>query len=288
MVESAQPEDHPFRISEELAHATWIDPSTCVSEIGRPRGRRDLEHSLLLQRAEGRQRGEPQQERPAARRRDRRRAAAAWPTLTGARPSSATSWPSATSTANRPKRPRPRYGGKPEIYQDYRKLLERKDIDVIVNGTPDHWHTAVNIAACQAGKDVYAEKPLTLTIDEGKLLCKVVEETGRIVQVGTQQRSEQAVPDGRRAGPQRADRQAAAGLGRAAVLQHQGRAVRHRSRCRREARLGPLPGPGPGARRTASSGRTPISAGGTSTPAASSPTGATTTWTSPTGAWTAS
>ena len=80
--------------------------------------------------------------------------------------------------------------GKADVYKDYRKLLERKDIDVIVNGTPDHWHTAVNIAACQAGKDVYTEKPLTLTIDEGKLLRNVVEETGRVVQVGTQQRSE--------------------------------------------------------------------------------------------------
>jgi myo-inositol 2-dehydrogenase/D-chiro-inositol 1-dehydrogenase len=84
-----------------------------------------------------------------------------------------------------------RYGGKPDMYEDYRKLLERKDVDVIINGTPDHWHTAVNVAACRAGKDVYTEKPLTLTIDEGKLLCKVVEQTGAIVQVGTQQRSEQ-------------------------------------------------------------------------------------------------
>jgi myo-inositol 2-dehydrogenase/D-chiro-inositol 1-dehydrogenase len=82
------------------------------------------------------------------------------------------------------------FGGKPEIYTDYRKLLERKDLEVITNGTPDHWHTAVNIAACKAGKDVYTEKPMTLTIDEGKLLRKVVQETGRIVQVGTQQRSE--------------------------------------------------------------------------------------------------
>lgn len=81
--------------------------------------------------------------------------------------------------------------GKPDICTDYRQLLDRKDIDVIVNGTPDHWHTAVNVAACQAGKDVYAEKPLTLTIEEGKLLCRVVQHTGRIVQVGTQQRSTQ-------------------------------------------------------------------------------------------------
>ena len=82
------------------------------------------------------------------------------------------------------------FGDKPETYDDYRKLLERDDIDVITNGTPDHWHTAVNVAACKAGKDVYTEKPMTLTIDEGKVLRKVVEETGRIVQVGTQQRSE--------------------------------------------------------------------------------------------------
>ncbi|NLS91199.1 MAG: Gfo/Idh/MocA family oxidoreductase [Planctomycetaceae bacterium] len=81
-------------------------------------------------------------------------------------------------------------GGKAAVFQDYRKLLEtRPDIDVIINGTPDHWHTAVNVAACRAGKDIYTEKPLTLTIEEGKILRQVVRETGRIVQVGTQQRS---------------------------------------------------------------------------------------------------
>lgn len=76
-----------------------------------------------------------------------------------------------------------------DVYQDYRRLLDRNDVDVIINGTPDHWHTLVNVSACQAGKDVYTEKPLTLTIDEGKILRRVVESTGRIVQVGTQQRS---------------------------------------------------------------------------------------------------
>ncbi len=81
-------------------------------------------------------------------------------------------------------------GGKADVYQDYRKLLERKDIDLITNGTPDHWHTAINVAACKSGRDVFAEKPLTLTIDEGKHLCDVVEETGRIVQVDTLQRSD--------------------------------------------------------------------------------------------------
>jgi len=92
--------------------------------------------------------------------------------------------------ANHAQRAKAAFGGKPDVYEDYRKLLERKDIDVITNGTPDHWHTAINIAACKAGKDVYTEKPLTLTIDEGKLFSQVVQQTGRIVQVGTQQRSE--------------------------------------------------------------------------------------------------
>jgi myo-inositol 2-dehydrogenase / D-chiro-inositol 1-dehydrogenase len=82
------------------------------------------------------------------------------------------------------------FGGKPAIYDDYRELLAHPGIDVVTNGTPDHWHTAINIAALKAKKDVYGEKPLTLTIDEGKLLCKTVEETGGIFQVGTMQRSD--------------------------------------------------------------------------------------------------
>lgn len=81
-------------------------------------------------------------------------------------------------------------GGKADLYQDYRKLLERDDIDAVINGTPDHWHTAVCVDTCRAGKDIYTEKPLTLTIDEGKIMRRVVNETGRVVQVGTQQRSD--------------------------------------------------------------------------------------------------
>jgi predicted dehydrogenase len=77
-----------------------------------------------------------------------------------------------------------------EIYQDYRHLLDRKDIDVVIQGAPDHWHTKINIDALQAGKDVYGEKPLTLTIEEAKQLRRVVAETGRVFQTGTQQRSE--------------------------------------------------------------------------------------------------
>ncbi len=82
------------------------------------------------------------------------------------------------------------FEGKSAVYQDYRKILDRPDVDVVINATPDHWHTLINVAACKAEKDVYTEKPLTLTIDEGKLLCRVVKQTGRVVQVGTQQRSE--------------------------------------------------------------------------------------------------
>ncbi|MFK8112435.1 MAG: Gfo/Idh/MocA family oxidoreductase [Rubripirellula sp.] len=80
-------------------------------------------------------------------------------------------------------------GGKAKVYEDYRPMLDRDDIDVIHVATPDHWHTKPLIEAMLAGKDVYCEKPLTLTIDEGKLIRKVQKETGRIVQVGTQQRS---------------------------------------------------------------------------------------------------
>lgn len=77
-----------------------------------------------------------------------------------------------------------------DVYEDYRKILDRKDIDVVTIVTPDHWHTKIAIEAMKAGKDVYCEKPLTLTIEEGKQIRKVLEETGRVFQVGTQQRSE--------------------------------------------------------------------------------------------------
>lgn len=80
-------------------------------------------------------------------------------------------------------------GGKADMYDDYRKILERDDIKILHIATPDHWHTKPLIEAMLAGKDVYCEKPLTLTIDEGKKIRKVQKDTGRIVQVGTQQRS---------------------------------------------------------------------------------------------------
>ncbi len=86
-------------------------------------------------------------------------------------------------------------GGKAEMFEDYRRVLDNKKIDVVTIVTTDHWHTKIAIEAMQAGKDVYCEKPLTLTIDEGKLINKVQKATGRVFQVGTQQRSEMSGKD---------------------------------------------------------------------------------------------
>ena len=74
-------------------------------------------------------------------------------------------------------------------YNDFRDLLARDDIDAVVVGTPDHWHVPISIAAVRAGKDVYCEKPLTLTIAEGRILANEVKRYGRILQTGSQQRS---------------------------------------------------------------------------------------------------
>lgn len=82
------------------------------------------------------------------------------------------------------------FDGKLSLYRDYRELFEKEKPDVVTIGTPDHWHVPISIAALRAGCDVYCEKPLTLTIEEGIQIRKVVEETGKVFQVGTQQRSE--------------------------------------------------------------------------------------------------
>jgi predicted dehydrogenase len=74
-------------------------------------------------------------------------------------------------------------------YVDYRELMERNDIDAVVIGTPDHWHVPITVAAVQAGKDVYCEKPVTHTLEEGAPLIKAVRDNKRVVQTGTQQRS---------------------------------------------------------------------------------------------------
>ena len=81
-------------------------------------------------------------------------------------------------------------GKTPEVYTDFRKVMLRDDIHIIVNGTPDHWHTLVNLAAAKARKDIYSEKPLTLTVDEGKRLVQAVRDNKVVLQTGTQQRSD--------------------------------------------------------------------------------------------------
>jgi predicted dehydrogenase len=75
-------------------------------------------------------------------------------------------------------------------YSDYRNLLDNKDIDAVVISTPDHWHALITVDACLAGKDVYCEKPLSLTIADGQVMVKTARKMGRIVQTGSQQRSD--------------------------------------------------------------------------------------------------
>lgn len=80
-------------------------------------------------------------------------------------------------------------GKKPDGYQDFRRVLDRSDIDAIITPTPDHWHPLITILGCEAGKDVYVEKPVCTTIAEGRAMVNAARRYGRIVQVGTQQRS---------------------------------------------------------------------------------------------------
>jgi predicted dehydrogenase len=75
------------------------------------------------------------------------------------------------------------------VTRDFRRVIERPDIDAVVVATPDHWHALVTVMACEAGKDVYVEKPLSLSIGEGRVMVDVARRTNRVVQMGTQQRS---------------------------------------------------------------------------------------------------
>ncbi len=82
-------------------------------------------------------------------------------------------------------------GKKPQLYKDFRKLLENKDIDAVVIATPDHWHCLMTVMACQAGKDVYVEKPLGNSIAECWSMVNAKQKYSRVVQVGQWQRSDQ-------------------------------------------------------------------------------------------------
>jgi predicted dehydrogenase len=75
------------------------------------------------------------------------------------------------------------------VTRDFRRVLDRKDVDAVIVATPDHWHALPTVMACEAGKDVYVEKPLSLTIGEGRVMVDTARRHNRVVQMGTQQRS---------------------------------------------------------------------------------------------------
>ena len=80
-------------------------------------------------------------------------------------------------------------GGKAETYKDYRQLLDNKSVQAVVIATPEHWHAVMCIDACNAGKDVYVEKPASHNIRDGRLMVDAARHYSRVVQVGSQQRS---------------------------------------------------------------------------------------------------
>ncbi len=80
-------------------------------------------------------------------------------------------------------------GKKPDLVKDFRRVLDRKDVDIVLIATPDHWHALPTVLACQAGKDIYVEKPLAKTIDEGHAMLEASKKHNRIVQMGSQWRS---------------------------------------------------------------------------------------------------
>lgn len=84
-------------------------------------------------------------------------------------------------------------GGSPALLRDYRKILEMKDLDAVVINTPDHWHALQFIQACEAGKDVYVEKPLSLVVAEGRKMVDAARKHKRVTQVGIQRRSSETV-----------------------------------------------------------------------------------------------
>ena len=173
--------------------------------------------------------------------------------------------------------------GKADIYGDYRQVLDRDDIDVVSIVTPDHWHVKIAIEALEAGKHVFCQKPLTLTLEENQLIrnaCKKYPRAGVLHRHPAAERPRPLPARGQHGaeGP--------AGRHQEDHRRHQrqpdGRAV-PRGRAARGTRLGDVARPGSRGRLHRRSGATTSSAGGTSTPAASSPTGAPTTSTSPMG-----
>ena len=86
---------------------------------------------------------------------------------------------------------------KPRTYSDYRKMLAEKDLDIVLVGTPDHWHALAMIAAVQAGADVYCQKPISVDVIEGQSMLAAARKHQRVVQIGTQRRSTPHLVDAR-------------------------------------------------------------------------------------------
>ena len=91
-----------------------------------------------------------------------------------------------------------RQGTRPELFGDYRKMLEAKNLDIVIIATPDHWHALQTIAAIEAGADVYVEKPLSHTFGEGQAMVQAARKHDRVVQVGTQRRSTDHIQSARK------------------------------------------------------------------------------------------
>jgi predicted dehydrogenase len=94
-----------------------------------------------------------------------------------------------TIKTNQEKNKQPADSNEIAAYNDYRELLSRKDVDAVVIATPDHWHGAMAVRAAEAGKDIYCEKPLSLTVKEGRAMVKATRKHNRVFQTGSMQRS---------------------------------------------------------------------------------------------------
>jgi predicted dehydrogenase len=82
----------------------------------------------------------------------------------------------------------------PDIYTVFRRMLERKDIDAVIVATPNHWHDIPALQAMRAGKDVYLEKPIGHTVEEGEVLIAEATRSGQLLEVGLQQRAARSLP----------------------------------------------------------------------------------------------
>ena len=134
----------------------------------------------------------------------------------------------------------PEFGGPVQRHKDFRRVLDDKDLDAVIIAAPDHWHALMTTMACDAGKDVYIEKPLSFTVKEGRRMVEAARRNDRVVQVGTQTAVIKALCATGPGGAVGRDRQGDYGQGRP-DRQHVSR------RNRQGARLGSAPGPGLGA-----------------------------------------